>query len=513
MKVAYIRVSTDKTEQEESLQNQKTFYERLGIKKIYSDDGISATSINKREGFKSMLYDCGLDIKSVSRSNKLVVIPSERKSKISTIMTKSISRFARNVSEAIDIIKALSEKGVNVIFEQEHLDTSQVASQVLLNILLTLAESESVELSRRVRFGNEETAKRGVYRSASAFGYSYDKVSKTVTINTNEAEVVRLMFELRKQGKGCKLIAKELSKRGILTRRGKAWNVNTILQILKNPLYKGCIARNRFDCNSLRTHRKQIRTKAEEWIIHKDLSLQIVDEQLFDEVQRLIESAISCERNTGKLSLYAKKIVCGTCGSHYTRNTSRGQSYYLCYTKRKNSVKACNNPTIMQHRIDDAMKRFCGDGLYKHYHRQLEKLKKKVDAKKVELINSLNTKVDITPLLEQKELLQLKLDKLLELYLDGMFNKDVLNKKQSEIQASIDEINKQIASANAPSEEIDRQIEELDCLVAKAEREYEDIPKDLTLEELVEDYIKQIKVTKHGVLIVETNIDNYISQI
>lgn len=513
MKVAYIRVSTDKSEQEESLQNQKSFYERLGIEKIYSDDGISATSINKREGFKSMLYDCGLDIKSVSRSNKLVVIPGERKSKISTIMTKSISRFARNVSEAIDIIKCLTEKGVNIVFEQEHLDTSQVASQVLLNILLTLAESESVELSRRVKFGNKESAKKGIYRSASAFGYNYDKATKTISINSSEAEVVRLMFELRKQGKGCKLIVKELSERGIFTRRGKVWNANTILQILKNPLYKGCIARNRFDCNSLRTHRKQIRTKAEEWIIHKDLSLQIVDEQLFDEVQRLIESAISCERNTGKLSLYAKKIVCGTCGSHYTRNTSRGQSYYLCYTKRRSGVTACKNPSIMQHKIDAIMERFCGDGLYKHYHKQLEKLKKKVDAKKVELIKSLNTKVDIAPLIEQKELLQSKLDKLLELYLDGMFNKDVLNKKQSEIQASIDEINKQIASANAPSEEIDRQIEELDYLVAKAEREYEDIPRDLSLEELVENYVKQIKVTKHGVLIVETNIDNYISQI
>ena len=184
MNVAYIRVSTSSDDQANSFENQEAHFKNMGILKIYSDKGISGTSLKNRDGFIELLKDSGLSVKEVKSGShkKLIVMNSNKESIIDTIYCKSITRFSRNVEEAISIIKTLAEKKITLIFEQEGINTSQPTSELLLNILLTMAQNESLELSKRVRWGNVETAKKGVCRSFRSYGYTYDKANKRMQI-------------------------------------------------------------------------------------------------------------------------------------------------------------------------------------------------------------------------------------------------------------------------------------------------------------------------------------------
>ena len=293
---AYVRVSTDLLEQDSSYNNQEQMYRNLGIQHIYKDRE-SGTSI-RRPQFIKMLQDCGLDVKTIGK--KLVVLPTDKESKYNKIYCKSISRFSRDIQGAIDVIRELKNKGVFCVFEQENIDTSDISSDFLLGILLGVAQQESINTSMRVKQGNRVTAKNGVFRGHNIIGYDYDKNTKQIVINDLEANMVKSIFNLRLEGKGARVIAKELNQQGYRTKLGKEFSSNTVLNILQNKTYCGYVRRNTYQNDGFGDMCKRVKMPKSEHLLVKNENIPIIiSEQVFERVQNLIYQSKNQYKNVG----------------------------------------------------------------------------------------------------------------------------------------------------------------------------------------------------------------------
>lgn len=226
---AYVRVSTDDEEQLQSFKSQKEYYEdRISKNKewvmvgIYADEAITGTKTAKRDGFLNMIDDC---------MNGLIDV----------ILTKSISRFSRNLVDTLQYVRLLKEKGVTIIFEKENINTLSMESEMALALLSTLAQNEVESLSANVKMGIKMKMKRGELMGFSGcLGYDYHKGDKSITINQEEAEIVRFIFDRYIQGYGAYTIAKELERLGKRNKKGQVkWGDSGVRGIIKNEKYKG----------------------------------------------------------------------------------------------------------------------------------------------------------------------------------------------------------------------------------------------------------------------------------
>lgn len=226
---AYVRVSTDDEEQLNSFTSQKQYYqEKISQSKewilvgIYADEGITGTKTKKRDDFLRMINDC-------------------MNGKIDIILTKSISRFSRNLVDTIQYVRMLKSKGVTVIFEKENINTSTMESEMQLALLSTLAQNEVKSLSANVKMGVKMKMRRGELMGFNGcLGYDYHKEDKSITVNEEEAETVRLIFDLYLSGMGGISIAKELKRQGRLNKKGVCkWSDSGVIGIIKNEKYKG----------------------------------------------------------------------------------------------------------------------------------------------------------------------------------------------------------------------------------------------------------------------------------
>ena len=216
--VAYCRVSTDQDDQLNSLENQKNFFERYINKNLewrfcglYVDEGISGTSTKKRKGFNNMIADAELG-------------------KFDMILTKEISRFARNTLDSIFYTRKLKSQGIGVLFMNDNINTLEPDAELRLTIMSSIAQEESRKTSDRVRWGQKRSMENGVVFGVSVYGYNL-KDGK-LTINENEAKIVRLVFDLYlNEGMGTYLLCKELENRGIPSPSGSP--------VWKNPWPQG----------------------------------------------------------------------------------------------------------------------------------------------------------------------------------------------------------------------------------------------------------------------------------
>ena len=253
---AYVRVSTNGEEQIQSFNSQKQYYQdKISSNKewvmvgIYADEGITGTKTNKRDEFLRMIDDC---------MNGLIDI----------VITKSVSRFSRNLVDTLSYTRMLKSKGVTVIFEKENIDTSKMESEMQLSLLSALAQNEVESLSQNVTMGVQMKMSRGELMGFNGcLGYDYHPEDKSVTINESEAETVRLIFDLYLQGYGAYRIAKELTRLGKVNKKGVVkWTDSGVRGIIKNEKYKGDLLmgktytvdpiikpplRNRINCISL----------------------------------------------------------------------------------------------------------------------------------------------------------------------------------------------------------------------------------------------------------------------
>ena len=218
---AYCRVSTDSADQKDSFDAQVEYYTRFigenpnwTLADIYADQGISGTSMANREEFNRMIADC-------------------RRGKIDRIFTKSVSRFARNTVDCLEMVRMLSAMGISVLFQKEQIDTAEMSSEFLLALTGVQAQDESVSISQNVKWGCKTRMKNGELVGSAAYGYVLK--NGTLVINEEEAEVIRTIFRLYLSGMGKPKIADYLNENNIPYHGSvENWSLNTIDYILQN---------------------------------------------------------------------------------------------------------------------------------------------------------------------------------------------------------------------------------------------------------------------------------------
>lgn len=515
-KVYYGRVSTKKDEQDSSILNQQEYFKEKGIKKGYIDRS-SGTTIDKRIEFQQLLKDCGLDIRKVKSGTKYksVVVDSNRDSKIKYIYTKSISRFARNVSECLEIARMLRNKEVYVIFEDINKSTEDESFFLTMGIMATMAESESREKSRSIKMGANMSAKAGIVRSWSAYGYSYNKEDNTMIAITEEAEVIKKIFELKAEGFGGRKIANELNALGYKTRNNKDWLSNAINRIIKNPIYTGLTTRNRYDTNKLFGNNNHKLKAEEEWMLIDNSKIEpIISKELFDKCQEVRKKAT---HETSKAGVwkgrgeFAEKIVCGKCRHCYTRNKdTKVRSYgnyerifFNCSTKKRFGKSTCDNRNVSSEEIEKLLNAYVGDGKYKKVCENfIGVIIEKSDEAVKELKDSINKNNNVEIEINENKIKELKekQGKLLDLYLTGKMSTDILDSRKTPLEKEIDKLEKINNKLSESESEILSKIKMIEELKNQAKDFVKKIPTYIYREDFIENYLVSIVVKANGKL-------------
>lgn len=307
---AYARVSTLFEEQASSYQTQVNYYndyisgrQDWQLVKVYADEGISATSTKNREGFKEM-------------------IQTAMDGKIDLIITKSISRFARNTVDSLQTIRKLKERGVEVYFEKENIWTFDSKGEVLLTIMSSLAQEESRSISENVKWAARKKFAEGKVSIVYSRFLGYDKDFK---INEEEAAIVRKIYGWFLQGYSYEAISRELINGGYRTASGSGkWNGATVKRILTNEKYKGdALLQKGYTSDYLTKKRVVNNGEVQQYYVseHHD---PIIDPEVYDRVQ--VEIANRTERRSGYA--FSGKLICGECGGRYTHRTWHSTDKY-----------------------------------------------------------------------------------------------------------------------------------------------------------------------------------------
>jgi len=313
---AYCRVSTDKDDQTNSLENQKRFFESYinrnhewELVNIYVDEGISGTSVKRRKAFNQMIED------------------AENKA-FDMILTKEISRFARNTLDSIYYTRKLKELGIGVIFMTDNINTLDADSELRLTIMSSIAQEESRKISERVKWGQKRQMEKGVVFGNRIFGYIIK--NGKISVNPKEAEIVRLIFDLYlNENMGLYTLCKELQTRGIPTPSGKiTWNNPSLHAILKNEKYIGILKQKKSITTDFLNHRRKVNDN-DDYIIIENNHEPIIDKQTFDNVQLELERRRSYKPEKSKYSsrhVWSGKLECAYCKSKFRRRKNNRKS-------------------------------------------------------------------------------------------------------------------------------------------------------------------------------------------
>ena len=321
---SYCRVSTDSDEQQTSLKTQVAYYTYLILKNpkyefvgIYADDGITGTSAKSRKEFLRLIKDC-------------------KAGKIDLILTKSISRFARNTLDCLKYIKELKECGTDIYFEKENINTADDKSHFLVSVIGSLAQEESVSSGSAIRWGKNILAQRGIVNPGTInYGYKYGKDNEWVVIK-EEAEIVKRIYKKFLAGKSFGQIARELTKdKNAKSPAGNdAWSDRTIRAILTNEVYRGNFLYQKM--YTKQTIDKVVLPNRGELPMYliEDHHQAIVSSEDWEKVQeihverlKVIEESIKFRqpKENGKNEAFSKKLYCGECGGviSYKRGKTR----------------------------------------------------------------------------------------------------------------------------------------------------------------------------------------------
>lgn len=342
---AYARVSTDSEEQLTSYEAQVDYYTKW-IKErsdwefvgIYTDEGISAVNTKKREGFNRMVADA-------------------LAGKLDLIVTKSVSRFARNTVDSLSTVRKLKEKGVEVFFEKENIYTFDGKGELLITLMSSLAQEESRSISENVTWGQRKRFADGKVNMPYKRFLGYEKGEDgTPQIVESEAETVRMIYRLFMEGKTASAIAKHLVESAIPSPGGKKnWQVGTVDSILRNEKYKGdALLQKRFTVDFLTKTIKDNEGEVPQYYVQNSHSAIIVPDE-FDAVQLEIERRKQLGRPAACNSPLSTKLVCGDCGGFYgskvwSSNTKYRKVIWRCNNKYKGDAK-CTTPHVTEEEI------------------------------------------------------------------------------------------------------------------------------------------------------------------
>ncbi len=349
---AYARVSTEQDEQESSYEAQVDFYTRYinshsdwEFAGIFADKGVTGTNTRNRENFNRMI-DLAL------------------KGEIDLILTKSISRFARNTVDTLQTVRRLKEEGVEVIFEKENLHTFYPKCEVMLTIMSSLAQEESRSISENIRWGQQKRMKDGnVFLPYKHFlGYRKGGDGRPEIVE-EEAEIVREIYNLFLSGKTIRQIADDLTDRRVPTPTGKKrWHVSTIKSILSNEKYKGdALLMKTYTVDYLTKIKRRNNGDVRQFLVENSHD-PIIEPNVFDRVQKKLEQHCANRARIKSSHPFANHLICGDCGEFYGRkvwhnhnNTNRYDVWY-CNHKYKGE-KTCQTPFLREEEIRAAFEK------------------------------------------------------------------------------------------------------------------------------------------------------------
>ena len=420
----YARVSTDRYEQLNSLENQVMYFENF-IKEQenwifvegYVDEGISGTSVKKREDFLRMVDDA-------------------KKKKFDLILTKEISRFSRNTLDSIKYTQELLSCGVGVHFLSDNINTFQPDSELRLTIMSSIAQEEIRKLSERVRFGYKRSVEKGIVPGSNNI-YGYTKNKGKLVIDEEQAKSIRLIFEtyVSENIGDHRLGFKLFEEYGVTNYSGKPIAGTVIKNIIRNPKYKGYFCAHKETTVDYHD-RKRKRFKRDEWIVYKDNETcpPIVSEELWDKANEILDARSKKHDQINKNNKYNKfpfsgLMHCHFDGATFVRGTyqigkgdrSRRRKFWACNNYRihgKKKTEGCNSPVLYYEELVEVCKKIlnmilvCQDDLISEINDMFSDIRTKKDYKKeIKLIDEKLFKTNN----EKKELIMMRMRKEIDL--------------------------------------------------------------------------------------------------
>ena len=449
----YARVSTDQDEQINSLENQVQYYTELIQSKPnwkfvpgYVDEGISGGSTKKRDNFNRMIRDAKAGM-------------------FDFIITKEISRFSRSTLDSIKYTQELLDYNVGVFFQNDNINTLDTDSEFRLVIMAGVAQDEIRKLSERLKFGFRQAIKNGHVLGNDKL-YGYDKKDCVLTVNEEEAEIIRIIFDLYgNQRLGTRTISKRLMELGYTSREGNAFNTLTIRHILENPKYKGWYCGNKSQSVDYRTKRNVLLDESE-WVTHPDPSIPaIVSEELWNRANALYKRRREeMKSHSSGISFhnrypYSAKIYCEEHGTTFHRQviqTKKGQQeVWQCKVYRSHGRAACSAPQIRSSDLDVIL-----SDIFKELVRDKEKI---IDSL-VTVLTNIPKEVDYGKLRCQVENemddLERKKNRLLDLSIAGALTVEEFKERNDAFNAQIQECQGKLTAIR--QEEENQSSEELD---------------------------------------------------
>ena len=359
----YARVSTELDEQQSSYAAQIAYYtefigdhEGWALAGIYTDEGITGTSTARREGFNRMIEDA-------------------LSGRIDLIVTKSVSRFARNTVDSLTAIRRLKESGVEVFFEKENIWTMDSKGELLITIMSSLAQEESRSISENVTWGHRRRFAEGKVSLAYSRFLGYDRGEDgTLVINPAEAVTVRSIYNMYMEGLSFYMIARRLTETGVPTPCGNpVWSVSTVRSILMNEKYKGdALLQKTYTADFLTKRKKPNHGEVPQYYVQHSHE-PIIPPELFDSVQQEHRRRAEAlrqgkQRRYGGAGMFAGRIFCGCCGSSFMPRVWRldsqdGRVFFQCSRKYRGKAK-CPAPHVYAEELKRLFAEVSGRGCF-----------------------------------------------------------------------------------------------------------------------------------------------------
>lgn len=499
----YARVSTEHEAQLSALENQVQYYDDLLARhpewilyKRYIDEGITGTSVKKRKNFMKMMEDAEAGM-------------------FDLIITREVSRFARNTVDTLQETRKLKRMGVEVYFTEDNIRTlDDEDGELRLTIMATLAQNESKKTSQRVKAGMKISMQNGVfYGTGNILGY--DKIGKDMVINEEQAKTVKYIFKSFLNGKGTTDIKYDLEEKGILTATGlKKWAASSIVRILENPFYCGTIVYRKSYIPDYLEQKPKKNTGQVDKVIIEGRHEPIISKEDFEKAQKLLEKhsmSLNKKRDIGHgipKSIWSKKLEC-SCGSTLNRckyhKTDDYISYcYQCYNQKNNGSKrvrlkrgldvtgACDEHLVQEWKLE-----VMANVIFKTIWDDNESIVKVANNLIEETVNQedINNEIqeEINYCDNKIKMNQDKLDKLLDMYLNELVEKDKYLIKKKEIDNNLNVLNNKLeelkSNIKVSKGTVLTKMEKLRNIVNNSLN-----TKQLLSDKLIDNYVDKIKV-------------------
>ena len=488
---AYCRVSTDKSDQLNSLEAQKQFFAEYTEKNghtlvcLYADEGISGTKIKNRKEFLRLMHDAHLAM-------------------FDMVVVKDISRFARNTVDLLQSVRTLKALGIETTFLTANMSVLG-QSEFVLTIFGALAQEESANTSKRVKFGKRLNAEKG---RVPNIVYGYNKIPGDyfhMIINTDEAKIIQQIYDWYiNEGFGAAKIANMLNERGFKTKRNCSWSQNAISRILSNEIYTGKVINGKQEVKDFLTGTREEKNKCD-WIVIERPELKIIESEQFEKAQEILHNRYAAfnmrkERQSNKY-LFSTLLKCKECGWSFRRSVRTYKNTYVkwvCAGHNSKGAGSCPNAvSVDEEDLIDILGAYFAD---------LLKEKKNVENRIVKdftrIYKSRNDNQDYeTELTSELSRLKKIRQKYMDMYTDDLITREELNDKIGNIRQEIEKIENELKVTQYRINKGDQ----LEGVIKQTFKKLEDLVsvRNMTNEQLKQ-IIQKIEVDKDG------NIDIYL---